>query len=124
MQGPNSAARLRAGGEPWPTTDSRAALGPGVYSFDSPASAEAYANVLASHGRANLEIMPFNVSESGLASMRSINIDNLPNPEDFLSKYSQLWGGIPNHGYDWIMRGTQFGTENFFSKSVFQLLRF
>jgi hypothetical protein len=56
--------------------------------------------------------------------MLSMNIDSLQDPEGFMSKYSQLWGGTPNHGYDWLMRGTQFGTENFFSKSVYGLLRF
>lgn len=68
--------------------------------------------------------MPFQVSEGDLAAMRSLNIDSLADPEDFMSKYCQLWGGTPNHGYDWVMRGTQFGQENFFSKSAFGMLRF
>lgn len=124
VQDAADAARLRSGGEPWPTSPSRAALGPGVYSFADRAGAEAYANVLGSRGTSNLEILQFRVSESDLASMRSVNIDSLENPEDFMSKYSQLWDGTPNHGYDWVMRGTQFGQENYFSSSVFDMLRF
>jgi hypothetical protein len=68
--------------------------------------------------------MSFSVSEHDLSSMRSLNIDSLPDPGQFMSKYSRLWGGTPNHGYDWLMRGTQFGTEHYFSNAVFDLLRF
>jgi RHS repeat-associated protein len=124
VQSAEDAARLRSGGDPWPMEAERAALGPGVYAFDNRESAEAYAQLLGGHGASNLEIMSFSVSEHALSSMRSLNIDSLPDPDLFMSKYSRLWGAIPNHGYDWLMRGTRFGTEHYFSNNVFDLLRF
>ena len=124
VQNAADAARLRAGGAPWPTEPSRAALGEGVYAFGEQAGAQAYQNALTSQGASGLEIVPFEVSAGDLASMRSLNIDLLPDAEAFLGKFSQLWGGTPDHGYDLLMRGTQFGTEHFFSKSVYDLLNF
>lgn len=71
------------------------------------------------HGATSLEVMSFQVSEDGLASMRSLDIDWLPDPVQFMSKYSALWAGAPDRGYDWLMRGTPFGAENsFFQRGV------
>jgi hypothetical protein len=124
VQGAEDAARLRAGGSPWPTGASRSSLGQGVYSFGSRAEAESYATHLAGRGASDLEVMSFNVSGSDLASFKSLNIDSLADPEAFLSKYSELWGGTPNHGFEYLTRGTQFGTEHFFDSSVFGRLNF
>ena len=124
VQGAGDAARLRGGGAPWPSSSSRAALGQGVYSFGSRAEAEGYAAHLAGRGASNLEVMSFDVAGRDLASFRSLDIDSLADPEAFMSKHSQLWGGTPNHGFEHLTRGTQFGTEHFFDKSVFGNLGF
>jgi RHS repeat-associated protein len=124
VQGAEDAARLRAGGTPWPTGASRSSLGQGVYSFGSRVEAEGYAAHLAGRGASDLQVMSFTVASRDLASFRSLDIDSLADPEAFLSKYSQLWGGTPNHGYEYLTRGTQFGTEHFFDSSVFGRLNF
>lgn len=41
-----------------------------------------------------------------------------------MSQYSKLWGGTPNHGLEYIQRGTNMGTEHFFDKSIIDLLKF
>jgi hypothetical protein len=118
------AARLRSGGNPWPTSATRAALGQGVYSFGSQAEAAAYATELTAHGVPSLQILRLDVASRDLASFRSLDIDALEDPGAFMSKYSRLWGGDPTHGYDYLTRGTHFGVEHFFSKSVAHMLKF
>lgn len=123
VQSADDVARLMSGGTPWPASASRAALGEGVYSFDNLASAESYAARLSSRG-AQVQVKSFSVSDDALLSFRSANVDALENPEAFLSRYSKLFGGTPDHGLEYIQRGTQFGTEHFFDKSVIHILQF
>lgn len=126
VQGAADAARLRAGGEPWPSEPAKAALGQGVYSWATLEEAEGYARILAAKGADDLETMSFTVSEQALAAMRTVNVDLLTEKEAelFMGKYSQLWGGVPDHNFDRIIRGTNLGVEHFFSKSVRRLLNF
>jgi hypothetical protein len=56
--------------------------------------------------------------------MRTIDVDSLPEPSAFMRKHSSLWGGTPNHGYEYVTRGTNIGTEHFFGSSMFHRLRF
>ena len=127
VQGPEDAARLRGPGTPWPTAPSRAHLGPGVYSFGNRAEAEAYLARLSSRGVPDLEIVSFRVSNRKLASFRQLDIDALGDPaaDEWLERYSLLReNGVPNHGLQYIRRGTNFGVEHFFHRSVFRHLRF
>ena len=36
-----------------------------------------------------------------------------------MQRHSALYGGTPDHGYQHVTRGTNFGVEHFFDKSVF-----
>lgn len=124
VQNPVDAARLRGTGEPWPTSPTRAQFGPGVYAWGSRSEAEAYAGALTRHGATDLEIVPFNVSNGDLAGFRSVNVDSLADPDAFMSKYSSLYGEGLAHEYQYITRGTNFGVEHFFDRSVFGQLDF
>ena|SRR5437762_12523983 len=128
VQDAADAARLRGPGEPWPDVPSRAALGPGVYAWSSRTEAEAYRQSLidAAEGPLELEIMVFRVSNVALQSFQRLDIDSLSeeDAETWMARYSQLWGGTPDHGLEYIQRSTQFGVEHFFARSVFHLLQF
>jgi len=114
-------ARLNAGGNPWPVTDTRAQFGPGVYAWGSASEAQVYAARLGSRGVCGLRICEFSVYTSGLSRL---DVDSLANPGAFMEKHSALYGGTPNHGFDYITRGTQFGTEHFFGAGIFNRLSF
>jgi hypothetical protein len=36
-----------------------------------------------------------------------------------MERYSKVWGGVPDHGFEYIQRGTRIGVEHFFDKSIF-----
>lgn len=117
-------ARLLSGGTPWPSSPNRAHLGEGVYAWGSRAEADADLQHLSSRGVCDLRVCSFDVSNADLAGMRHLDVDSLSNPSGFMQKFSALWGGTPSHGYDYVTRGTNFGTEHFFSSKVFDRLRF
>ncbi|WP_437735373.1 contractile injection system protein, VgrG/Pvc8 family [Sorangium sp. So ce1335] len=43
--------------------------------------------------------------------------------EAWMSRYSRLFDGTPDHGLEYITRGTNLGTEHYFATSVDHLLR-
>jgi hypothetical protein len=53
--------------------------------------------------------------------LETVDVDSLNDPSAFMEKFRQLWGGTPNHGLDYITRGTNFGTQHFFSPDAFGL---
>ncbi|MEP7289912.1 MAG: hypothetical protein ABI947_29555 [Chloroflexota bacterium] len=124
MQDPEDAARLRSTGEPWPTAPDRAHLGTGVYAWDNIESAKAYWALKTTRGITGLEIVSFEVDSEALANLNQINVDSLADPDAFLDRYSSLRNATPDHGYEYIIRGTQLGNENFFASSIFHLLSF
>lgn len=115
VQSADDAARLASGGTPWPTSATRAEFGPGVYAWGNLDNAASYAAQLEKRG-ACIQICEFSLDTSQL---RHVDVDSLADPSDFMSKYSQLWGGTPSHGADYITRGTQFGTQHYFSPNAF-----
>jgi hypothetical protein len=117
VQSADDAARLAGGGSPWPTSPTRAESGPGVYSFDNIDSANAYANLLRSLHGCEVQVCSFSLDTSGPSR---VDVDSLADPGAFMNKYSQVFGGTPNHGFDHITRGTQFGTQHYFSPGAFQ----
>jgi len=121
VQSVEDAGRLLSGGTPWPIAPTRAALGEGVYAWGSEAEALAYLSKLPQGG---LQILKFSIKESRLLKLRTIMVDALENPEGWMQKYSKLWGGTPNHGADYVVRGTAMGNEHYFSSRIFPLLRF
>ncbi|MGW1716720.1 ricin-type beta-trefoil lectin domain protein [Streptomyces sp. NPDC002156] len=121
VQGADDAARLRSGGDPFPTEPDRAHFGPGVYSWGSRAEAEAYAA-----NKPGAEIMRFTIRNKDLAGFAQAHFGNMSDDEatDFMEKYSLLWDGDASHGLSYISRPTARGTEHFFSSNVFSFLRF
>ena len=126
VQGPEAAARLRGSGEPWPTSPVSAHLGEGVYAWVSRAVAEAYLVFRAPQVPVSLQIVRFEVDDRRLRAYRHLDVDALgvPGADEWLDRYSRLRGGLPDHGLEYIRRGTRFGTEHFFHKAVFGDLRF
>ena len=49
---------------------------------------------------------------------------HIPITDSVKYKKAKNYGGIAEHGYDYIRRGTQYGVENYFNKSVFDKLKF
>lgn len=123
VQGSDDAFRLLNGGKPWPTAANRAALGEGVYAWDNLASARSYQALRTSRG-IDTDILTFDVTEFNLKKFKSIDVDALADPDAFLNSASKLYGGDANHGFQYIKRGTNYGTENFFSKDVMPALNF
>ena len=128
VQDEADAERLRGPGEPWPTTPERAAVGEGVYAWAHRVEAEAYQAylLLIEDEPLQVEILKFRVHTTVLQSFRQVNVDAL-GPEGslvWMSRYSQLWDGTPDHDLEYVQRGTNFGVEHFFHKSVFHLLHF
>ncbi|KAB1144165.1 hypothetical protein F7R91_22665 [Streptomyces luteolifulvus] len=126
VQDAENAARLRGDGTPWPTAENRGHYGEGVYSWESRADAERYAERLRGRG-AVVEVMPFRVSASDFENMKKIDLHEIGEDAatEFADKHSRLWGdGLP-HDYDYVRAPTGMGqAENIFSKSVFHLLKF
>ncbi|QWB23779.1 MULTISPECIES: DUF6531 domain-containing protein [Streptomyces] len=126
VQDAENATRLRGDGTPWPTAENRGHYGEGVYSWESRADAERYAERLRGRG-AEVEVMPFRVSAGDFANMKKIDLHEIGEDAatEFADKHSRLWGeGLP-HDYDYVRAPTGMGqSENIFSKSVFHLLKF
>jgi hypothetical protein len=125
VQGPEDAARLSAGGTPWPIAPNRAHMGPGLYSWGSRERATNYFNMLSKNAD-NLKIMPFRISNKNLNNLNKLDL-RPPMSDDaantWLGKHSSLYGeGIP-HAYDYIIRGTNIGDEHYFSTNAFHLFR-
>ncbi|MFF4594178.1 RHS repeat-associated core domain-containing protein [Amycolatopsis sp. NPDC001319] len=121
VQGPEDAARLAAGGEPWPTAPNRAHFGPGVYSWGSEAEALAYAV-----NKVGSQILGFSVGEDVLDFLNQAHVSSMTDEEagDFMSRNSLLWGGNSDHGLEYISRPTARGTEHYFSSGIFGELWF
>jgi RHS repeat-associated protein len=126
VQDRENAARLRADGTPWPTDEHRAHLGPGVYSWGTREEAERYAELLRNRRGADVEIMPFRVSEADLSAMQQAHVGSMSQTEmdDFIDRHSIMYGRGEPHDYDYISRPTNMGTENYFHSRVFDRLRF
>ena len=44
--------------------------------------------------------------------------------ESFFDQYGVLYGGEPNHGYDYIINNTNLSVEHYFNVTVFDKLHF
>lgn len=126
VQNSDEAARLMGDGLPWPTKDSFSALGEGLYTWDNLEDAEKYMSLLKRYKHLENEtfsILKVDVDEQILRSFKSLKVDDLADPDEFMKRYSKLWDGTPDHGYDYIIRDVNLGSEHFFDKSVFKHLR-
>jgi hypothetical protein len=121
VQSEEDAARLVSGGGIWPTGPSRSHLGTGVYAWGSNAEASAYLTKLTSRGiTANLKIVQLEINSAKLSQLRSFIVpteDAAAN--EWLGKYSSLFGSGKPHGYQYIQRSAGMGTEHYFSVDIF-----
>jgi hypothetical protein len=126
VQNSEDGARLLSDGRPWPTEPHKANLGEGVYSWDNLDDAKNYLNLKQRRADEDLNIHEFKVYYKELAKMKSLDMTKLSDEQvdEFLDKYAKLNGGTPNHGFEYIRRGTNIGVENYFSSSVFEYLKF
>ncbi|WP_219690767.1 RHS repeat-associated core domain-containing protein [Streptomyces anatolicus] len=126
VQSPADAARLRGGGEPWPSSMHRAHFGEGVYSWASRSDAERYF-AIKSKRTDELEMVRFTIPEAEFAKLRKADISKMTDDEAdaFIDRYSLMSDtGKTDHGYQYITRPTNLGSEHFFDKSVMHLLKF
>ena len=109
--------------------------GEGVDGFGSKSEATAYLTKLQSHVAEGLEIYSFSIRNSTLRGLSSFNVNALSDSaaESWMNSNFRPWGGTPNHGFQWVQRGTgnigttaspRFGTENFFHHSVIPRIKF
>ncbi len=121
VQGPEDATRLANGGEPWPTADTRAHFGPGVYAWGNESDALAYGA-----NKPGAQVLRFSVDNDTLAGLRQAHLGSMSDDEAtaFMERNSLLWGGDASHGLDYISRPTATGTEHYFSSDIFDHLEF
>jgi hypothetical protein len=86
--------------------------------------AEQYQEVLERHGASNLEIVTYEISDEKLATMKRLDLTRFTDKEvmDWLDRYSQ-YGAGESHDWDYVVRGTDKGTEHYFAASVFNQLQ-
>jgi hypothetical protein len=125
--------RLWKNGAPWPTEDTRAQFGPGVYAWLTRSDAEEYQARLQRRAAEPLRIMEFRVWNCCLRRLRSLNINTIPEPEidEWMDKHSLLGNGpFEPHGYQYLQRAVGFrevgdpAVEHYFHSSVFRHLWF
>jgi hypothetical protein len=113
VQNADDAHRLRTTGSPWPTAPLRAHLGPGVYAWRRLGDARDYLDHLArSQGILDLEIVRFRVPNRRLRRLRQLDVDELPDPNEWLLRHSLLWHRLGEpHGLQYVRRGVGFRGE-------------
>lgn len=118
--------RLLEDGLPWPTEPRRANLGDGVYAWGSLSEAERYMEIKQRRTSEHLQILKCSISKKELAQMNTLDLRMFSDEEAslFLDTYARLNGGVPNHGYDYIIRKTTLGVEHYLHKDIFSKLNF
>ena len=128
VQGPEDARRLLTGKGVWPTAANRAQFGAGVYAWDNSASALAYRTKLEATGVTNLSILEFKIHNETLSKLRTMDLTKLSdfNQNSWLNRYSSLYGGTTNHGFQHIIRttGMEAANEYYFRFSIYNKLNF
>jgi hypothetical protein len=120
VQSLGDAARLAAGGAPWPTGLQRSNLGLGLYAWETLAEAEAYRQLLTTHGAAGLLILTYVVSDADMAGLTTLDLTFLSDDDvnAWMALYS-CYGQGQCHGLEHVIRQTNHGKEHYFAASVF-----
>jgi len=126
VQNSEDGARFLNDGTPWPTEPHKANLDEGVYSWDNFEDAQNYLKLKQRRTNVDLNIYEFKVSNENLAKMKNLDMTKLSDDaiDAFFNNHAKLNGGNPNHGLEYIRRGTNIGVENYFHSSVFKYLNF
>jgi hypothetical protein len=104
------------------TAENKAHLGPGVYCWDNEAAARRYAR-----NKPGAKIMTFTVDADTLAPFRTADMRTMSRQEaeDFMNRYSVLWGGHAGHGTDCIIQaGEEPMIDHCFGSEVLRHLSF
>jgi RHS repeat-associated protein len=120
VQGIDDAARLLDGGVPFPAGPTKSFVGEGVYSFGTKADALRYKSMLEGFGHTDLQIMTFKVSnyqKLKVFDMRGIG-------DDAANAWLETHAYPNNHGFDHVIRPAGNFDEYFFSKSIFNQIKF
>ncbi|WP_158261262.1 MULTISPECIES: RHS repeat-associated core domain-containing protein [Pirellulaceae] len=124
-----AAARLAAGGEPWPTGMNRANLGEGLYVWGRKSDAVGYFTKRSlkgdfdpSYGTA---IRSFRISNSRLRSFSRIDLRQVSGEafDQFTDTYTAYADDMIPHGFDYVIYPRALGTEHFFDKRVYRWFR-
>jgi len=126
VQNESDAERLCGDGTPWPTEGTRANLGEGVYAWGNMDDAQNYLERKQGRTSEPLSILQFNVNDNDLSNMKTLDTRNMSDAqrESFFGQYGVLYGGEPNHGYDYIINNANLGVEHYFNITVFDKLHF
>ena len=126
VQNAEDTERLLADGTPWPTEGTRANLGDGVYAWDNIEDASRYLERKQRNTSEPLSILEFFIYDSDLDNMNTLDTRSMNDDElnEFFGIFARLYGGNPNHGYDYIINDTNLCLENYFNKTIFNLLHF
>jgi RHS repeat-associated protein len=123
VQGESDVARLLSGGAPWPSGVNKSFVGEGFYAWGTKAEAEAYKSLLEkTYGAKGLRILEARIPVRDYAKLKRVDLRGMADAaqDAWIEKYS-----FPaTHGFEHVIRGTNSGTEYFFSKDVFNLFSF
>jgi hypothetical protein len=124
VQSEQDAARLAAGGLPWPAGLQRANLGIGFYAWDSFEAAAHYRNRLQRHGATDLQVVVYEMSDDDLLELNMLDLRQLPDKEvnAWMDRHSQ-YGQAEPHDWEYIIRYTDLGAEHYFAAAIFAKLR-
>ncbi|WP_143091063.1 hypothetical protein [Thermoflexibacter ruber] len=127
VQNEANANRLRTTGYPFPSEPNKSDIGEGVYSWETYEEALSHKSHLENNrGVAGLEIMVLGIKKGVFANLLQKDLTLLSdnNREIWHRRYAKTWGGVPNHGLQYIRRANRFGFEHYFHHSIFHLLKF
>lgn len=124
VQSPADAARLAAGGLPWPTGLQRANLGGGFYAWDSREAAERYLDRLQQHGAAALRIVTYEITEEELRLLKKLDLTQASDDDvnAWMAQHSH-YGDAEPHELEYVVRNTDIGTEHYFAATIFGKLK-
>jgi len=118
IQAEDDAARLLAGGAPWPTGPSRAHLGPGFYAWGDRAAAEAYMAHLGGRGASGMTIVEARFGATDYARMVTRDLTSMT--DEAASAWLGQFSGVGEAGVDHVIRETgRFGVEHRFGPDAF-----
>jgi hypothetical protein len=120
VQSGKDAIRLSVGGAPWPKGLKRANLGQGLYAWELYQDADAYRQLLMTHGAKDLIVLTYEINDNDLAKLLSFDLTKLGDDDvnAWMAQFSQYGQGRP-HGFEHVMRNTDRGKEHYFAANVF-----
>ena len=133
VQNQEDVSRLWREGTPFPTVDTRAHFGPGVYAWSRLTDAEEYHTLRQRKVVEALQIIEFRVWNYCLRRFRQLDVNSIPEPEidAWINRHSLLGEGpFEPHGYQYLKRAVGFrevgdpAVEHYFHSSVFAHLWF